>query len=109
ADIKNLVADLQAFRPTFVLAVPRVFEKVFNTASQRATADGRGAGFDRAAETGIDYSPRLAKGRPSLVVRAQHALFSRLVYGKLRDALGGRCQYAISRRAPLGAPRRSRC
>ena len=102
ADIKNLVADLQAFRPTFVLAVPRVFEKVFNTASQRATADGRGAIFDRAAETAIAYSRGLDKGKPSLAVRAQHAVFSRLVYGKLRDALGGRCEYAVSGGAPLG-------
>ncbi|MEY2569227.1 MAG: long-chain acyl-CoA synthetase, partial [Actinomycetota bacterium] len=102
SDIKNLVADLQAFRPTFVLAVPRVFEKVFNTASQRATADGRGAIFDRAAETAIAYSRGLDKGRPSLAVRAQHAVFSRLVYGRLRDALGGRCEYAVSGGAPLG-------
>ena len=102
ADIKNLVTDLQAFRPTFVLAVPRVFEKVFNTASQRATADGRGAVFDRAAEVAIAYSRGLDRGKPSLRVRAQHAVFSRLVYGKLRDALGGRCQYAVSGGAPLG-------
>jgi long-chain acyl-CoA synthetase len=102
ADIKNLVADLQAFRPTFVLAVPRVFEKVFNTASQRATADGRGAIFDRAAETAIAYSRGLDKGKPSIAVRAQHAVFSRLVYGKLRDALGGRCEFAVSGGAPLG-------
>jgi long-chain acyl-CoA synthetase len=102
ADIKNLVADLQAFRPTFVLAVPRVFEKVFNTASQRATADGRGAIFERAAQTAIAFSGGLDRGRPSLPVRAQHAVFSRLVYGKLRDALGGRCQYAVSGGAPLG-------
>ncbi len=102
ADIKNLVADLQAFQPSFVLAVPRVFEKVFNTASQRATADGRGAIFDRAAETAIAYSRGLDRGKPSLAVRAQHAVFSRLVYGKLRDALGGRCQFAVSGGAPLG-------
>jgi long-chain acyl-CoA synthetase len=102
ADIKNLVADLQSFRPTFVLAVPRVFEKVFNTASQRATADGRGAIFDRAAETAIAYSRGLDRGKPSLAVRAQHAVFSRLVYGRLREALGGRCEYAVSGGAPLG-------
>ena len=102
ADIRHLVPDLQEFRPTFVLAVPRVFEKVFNTASQRATADGRGAIFDRAAETAIAYSRGLDKGRPSLAVRAQHAIFSRLVYGKLRDALGGHCAYAVSGGAPLG-------
>lgn len=102
SDIKNLVGDLQAFRPTFVLAVPRVFEKVFNTASQRATADGRGAIFERAAEVAMEYSRGLDKGKPSIRVRAQHAVFSRLVYGKLRDALGGRCLYAVSGGAPLG-------
>ena len=102
SDIKNLVADLQGFQPTFVLAVPRVFEKVFNTASQRATADGKGKIFDRAAETAIAYSKGLDKGRPSLSVRAQHALFDRVVYGKLRHALGGSCTYAISGGAPLG-------
>ncbi|MCW2793274.1 MAG: AMP-dependent synthetase and ligase [Nocardioides sp.] len=102
ADIKNLLGDLQEFRPTFILAVPRVFEKVFNTASQKATADGKGKIFDRAAETAIAYSRGLDRDRPSLAVRAQHALFSRLVYGKLRDALGGNCQYAVSGGAPLG-------
>lgn len=102
ADIKNLVADLQEFRPTFVLAVPRVFEKVFNTASQRATADGRGAIFDRAADVAIAWSRGLDDGRPSLAVRLQHAVFDRLVYGKLREALGGRCEYAVSGGAPLG-------
>jgi long-chain acyl-CoA synthetase len=102
ADIKNLLADLQEFRPSFILAVPRVFEKVFNTASQKATADGRGGIFDRAAETAIAYSRGLDRGRPSMAVRARHALFSRLVYGKLRDALGGNCQYALSGGAPLG-------
>ncbi len=101
-DIKNLVADLQGFRPTFVLAVPRVFEKVFNTASQKAAADGRGAIFDRAAETAIAWSRALDKGRPPVRLRVQHALFSRLVYGKLRDALGGSCRFAVSGGAPLG-------
>ena len=102
ADIKNLLTDLQALRPTFILAVPRVFEKVFNTASQNATADGRGGIFDKAAETAIAYSRGLDRGRPSLVVRAKHAVFSRLVYGRLRDALGGNCAYALSGGAPLG-------
>ena len=102
ADIKNLLTDLQELRPSFILAVPRVFEKVFNTASQKAAADGRGAIFDRAAETAIAYSRGLDRGRPSLVVRARHAVFSRLVYGRLRDALGGNCAYALSGGAPLG-------
>ncbi|WP_340538636.1 AMP-dependent synthetase/ligase [Nocardioides sp. GXZ039] len=102
ADIANLVPTLQEFRPTFVLAVPRVFEKVFNTASQRATADGRGKIFDKAAETAIAWSRAQDKGRVSLALRARHALFERLVYGKLRQALGGACEYAVSGGAPLG-------
>ena len=104
ADIKHLLDDLAVFRPTFILAVPRVFEKVFNTASQKATADGKGAIFSRAAATALAYSRGLdsAKGRPSLAVRAQHALFDKLVYGKLRAALGGSCEYAVSGGAPLG-------
>ena len=102
ADITHLVADLGSFQPSFILAVPRVFEKVFNTASQRATADGKGKIFDRATETAIAYSRGLDKGRPSIAVRAQHAVFSRLVYGKLLAALGGRCRHAVSGGAPLG-------
>jgi long-chain acyl-CoA synthetase len=101
-DATTLLEDLQAVRPTFILAVPRVFEKVFNTASQRAAADGRGGIFDRAADTAMAYSRGLDKGKPSLAVRAQHAAFSRLVYGRLRDALGGRCEFAVSGGAPLG-------
>jgi long-chain acyl-CoA synthetase len=102
ADIKNLVTDLGEFRPTFVLAVPRVFEKVFNTASQKAAADGRGRIFDRAADTAIAWSRAQDRGGASLPLRARHALFSRLVYGKLREALGGQCAYAVSGGAPLG-------
>lgn len=102
SDIKNLLVDLQEFHPTFILAVPRVFEKVFNTASQKAAADGRGGIFDRAAETSIAYSRALDRGRPSLPLRLRHALFSRLVYGKLLAALGGSCIYAVSGGAPLG-------
>ena len=102
ADIKQLVDRLGEFRPTFILAVPRVFEKVFNTASQRAAADGRGTIFDRAARTAIAWSKGLDRGRPPLRVRAEHAVHSRLVYPKLQQALGGRCRYAVSGGAPLG-------
>jgi long-chain acyl-CoA synthetase len=102
ADIKRLLPDLADFQPTFLLAVPRVFEKVFNTASQRATSEGRGGIFDRAAETAIAYSRGLERGRVPVTVRARHAMFSRLVYGRLRGALGGRCRYAVSGGAPLG-------
>jgi long-chain acyl-CoA synthetase len=102
ADIRHLVDDLQAFRPTFVLAVPRVFEKIYNTASQRAMADGRGRLFERAAGTAIAWSRALDAGRPSLPLRARHAVLDRLVLSRLRDALGGRCRWAISGGAPLG-------
>ncbi len=103
ADIKNLADELSEFRPTFVLAVPRVFEKVYNTARQRAHADGKGAIFDRADRTAVAYSEALdtASG-PGLGLRLRHKLFDRLVYTKLRAALGGRCASAISGGAPLG-------
>ena len=101
-DIKNLIDDLGEFKPTFILAVPRVFEKVFNTASQKATADGRGKIFDKATEVAIAYSRALDKGRVPLRLRAVHALFARLVYSKLLAALGGNCAYAVSGGAPLG-------
>jgi long-chain acyl-CoA synthetase len=102
ADIATLFPDLAAYRPTFLLAVPRIFEKMFNNASQRATADGRGRLFDRAAEAAIAWSRGIDRGGPSLVVRARHAAYSRLVYGRLRESLGGACRYAVSGGAPLG-------
>ncbi|WP_030488907.1 AMP-dependent synthetase/ligase [Micromonospora chokoriensis] len=104
ADTKNLVAELQAFRPTFVLSVPRVFEKVYNAAKQKAEADGKGNIFARAEQVAIAYSEALeTPGGPGLALRAQHVVFDRLVYRKLRAALGGRCRDAISGGAPLGA------
>ncbi|MGC4944172.1 AMP-dependent synthetase/ligase [Kribbella sp. DT2] len=102
ADVKNLVADLGEFKPTFILSVPRVFEKVFNTASQTAHAAGKGKIFDAAAETAIAYSQALDKGGPGLGLKAKHALFDKLVYGKLRAVLGGQVDYAVSGGAPLG-------
>ncbi len=101
-DIVHLAADLGAFGPTFVLAVPRVFEKLFNAASQNAAADGRGRVFDRAAETAIAYSRALDEGGPGLLLRARHRAFDRMVYRRMREALGGRCRHAISGGAPLG-------
>jgi long-chain acyl-CoA synthetase len=104
ADTKDLVGALQDFKPTFVLSVPRVFEKVYNGARQKAEADGKGKIFDRAEQVAVAYSEALetADG-PGFALRAQHALFDRLVYRKLRAALGGRCRDAISGGAPLGA------
>ncbi|MEV8372324.1 AMP-dependent synthetase/ligase [Kribbella sp. NPDC056861] len=102
ADVKNLVADLGEFKPTFILSVPRVFEKVFNTASQTAHAAGKGKIFDAATATAIAYSESLDKGGPGLGLKAKHALFDKLVYGKLRNVLGGQVDYAVSGGAPLG-------
>jgi len=102
SDIKNLVDDLGSFKPTFILSVPRVFEKVFNSASQKAHADGKGKIFDAAADTAIAYSQAQDKGGASFGLKAKHALFDRLVYGKLRAVLGGQVQYAVSGGAPLG-------
>jgi long-chain acyl-CoA synthetase len=103
-DVANLLEDLQAVRPTFVLAVPRVFEKVYNGASQRAHAESavKGRIFDAAVETAIAYSHALDQGKPSPALRARHALYDRLVYRKIRAALGGSVRYAISGGAPLG-------
>ncbi|TDB75056.1 long-chain fatty acid--CoA ligase [Micromonospora sp. KC723] len=104
ADTKNLVAELQEVRPTFVLSVPRVFEKVYNGARQKAEADGKGAIFDRAERVAVAYSEALeTPDGPGLALRVQRAVFDRLVYRKLRAALGGRCRDAISGGAPLGA------
>ena len=102
ADIKNLLDDFAGFKPTFILSVPRVFEKVYNSAEAKATADGKGKIFATAAETAIQYSTALDQGRIGLGLKARHAVFDRLVYGRLRDAMGGRVKYAVSGGAPLG-------
>ena len=101
-DLNALLPALAAFRPTFILAVPRVFEKVYNSAEQKAVSEKKGAIFGRAAGTAIAYSQALdSPGGPGFGLRAQHALFDRLVYAKLRAALGGRADYAVSGGAAL--------
>jgi long-chain acyl-CoA synthetase len=102
ADVKDLLKDLAEFKPTFVLAVPRVFEKVYNSAKQKAHADGKGKIFDRAEAVAIAYSEASQKGRVPLPLKVQHLLFDKLVYGRLRAALGGECIAAVSGGAPLG-------
>ncbi|WP_406528981.1 AMP-dependent synthetase/ligase [Streptomyces sp. I8-5] len=102
-DIKHLTDELASFRPTLILGVPRVFEKVYNAARAKAQADGKGKIFDRAANTAIAYSRALGTPQgPPLGLRLKHKVFDRLVYGKLRAVLGGRGEYAISGGAPLG-------
>jgi long-chain acyl-CoA synthetase len=102
ADLKNLLADFAEFRPTFILSVPRVFEKIYNSAEQKATAEGKGKIFQTAADTAIAWSTALDSGRPGLGLRVRHAIFDRLVYSKLRAAMGGNVLYAVSGGAPLG-------
>lgn len=102
-DTKTLVADLGEFRPTFILSVPRVFEKVYNSSEQKAAAGGKGPIFQRAAKTAIVYSRALDTPRgPSPWLRLQHRVADVLVLSKIRKALGGQAQWAISGGAPLG-------
>jgi len=101
ADVKTLTDNLAAFRPTFILSVPYVLEKVYNGARQKAHAGGKGKIFDAAAATAIAYSE--AGDKAGLGLKVKHAVFDRLVYSKLRAALGGQVQYAISGGAALGS------
>ncbi|UXA11396.1 long-chain fatty acid--CoA ligase [Mycobacterium sp. SMC-8] len=103
SDIKNLVPMFGQFKPTVIVSVPRVFEKVYNTAEMNAQDSGKGAIFAKAVETAIEWSKAQDTGGPGLVLRAKHALFDRLVYTKLRAATGGNCRASISGGAPLGA------
>ena len=103
-DAKSVAPAMQSFHPTFLLAVPRVFEKVYNSAEQRAEAGGKGKIFHAAAETAIAWSMALdTKKGPSFGLNLKHKLFDALVYKKLRAAMGGRVKYAISGGGPLGA------
>jgi long-chain acyl-CoA synthetase len=102
ADIKNLLADFAGFKPTFILAVPRVFEKVYNSAEASATADGKGKIFAVAAEAAIAWSEAQDTGGAGLGLRLKHGVFDKLVYAKLRAAMGGEVMYAVSGGAPLG-------
>ena len=102
ADIANILEDFQAFQPTFILAVPRVFEKIYNKANETATADGKGKIFAKAADTAIAYSEALDKGSVPFGLKLKHGVFDKLVYSKLRTKMGGKVQYAVSGGAPLG-------
>jgi long-chain acyl-CoA synthetase len=101
-DTSRLLPAMQSFKPTFLLAVPRVFEKVYNSAEQKAEAGGKGNIFRKAAAVAIAHSKASLAGHVPLGLRLQFALFDRLVYGKLRAALGGRVGFAVSGSAPLG-------
>ena len=105
SDIKNLLPTFEVFRPSLILSVPRVFEKVYNSARQKAydASPVKGKIFDRAASTAISYSKAQDSGSVGTVISLRHKLYDRLVYSKLQAALGGQCELAISGGAPLGA------
>lgn len=102
ADVKNLAGAMQSFKPNFLLAVPRVFEKVYNSAEQKAEAGGKGDVFRRAADVAVAYSQAQDAGHVPVSLRIKFALFNTLVFGKIRDAMGGQVRYAVSGGAPLG-------
>ncbi|MDJ0356963.1 AMP-dependent synthetase/ligase [Paenarthrobacter sp. PH39-S1] len=101
-DIKHLLSDLQSFQPSFILAVPRVFEKIYNSAALKAESEGKGKIFTKAAEVAIAYSRARQGGSVPVLLKAKHAIFDRLVYGKLRAAMGGQVKHAVSGGGPLG-------
>ncbi|MEV0030750.1 long-chain fatty acid--CoA ligase [Nocardia sp. NPDC050793] len=103
SDWSTLVDQFGSYRPHFILSVPRVFEKVFNASKQKAHDGGKGKIFDAAADTAIAYSEALDNGGPGLVLKLKHTVFDKLVYSKLRVALGGQCEAAVSGGGPLGA------
>ena len=100
--IPHLVDELGMYHPTFLLAVPRVFEKVFNGAQQRAHSEGKGKIFDKAAQVAEDFSRQSTEGKVSLGTKILHTIFDKLVYTKLRAAMGGEIRYAVSGGAALG-------
>jgi long-chain acyl-CoA synthetase len=101
-DTTLLLPSLQSFQPTFLLAVPRVFEKVYNSAEQKAEAGGKGNIFRTAAKTAVEYSMARESGHVGLALKLRFRLFDRLVFGKLREAMGGNVRWAVSGSAPLG-------
>ncbi|MFC7944076.1 AMP-dependent synthetase/ligase [Microbacterium oxydans] len=103
-DTRQLLPALGSFKPTFLLAVPRVFEKVYNSAEQKAEAGGKGKIFRAAAEVAVEHSKLLEEGKPiPFGMKLKFALFNKLVYSKLREAMGGNVVYAVSGSAPLGS------
>jgi long-chain acyl-CoA synthetase len=102
SDTAALTSAMQAMHPSLIVAVPRVFEKLINTATARAAAAGKGPLFERATATARSYSEAHDAGGVGLGLRLRHAVFDRLVYRKLRATLGGRLQWAVSGGAPLG-------
>ena len=103
ADTKQLLSSMASFKPSFLLAVPRVFEKVYNASEQKAESGGRGKIFRAAADAAIAHSKAQEAGdRIPLKMKLQFAIYDRLVLSKIRKAMGGNVKYAVSGSAPLG-------
>ncbi|MFC6355861.1 AMP-dependent synthetase/ligase [Luethyella okanaganae] len=102
-DTKQLLPSMASFKPTFLLAVPRVFEKVYNVSEQKAEAGGKGKIFRAAADVAVEHSKAVEAGKVPFGLALRFKLFDKLVYGKLRAALGGNVKYAVSGSAPLGS------
>ena len=102
SDVKNLLADLADFQPTYLLSVPRVFEKIYNSSEQKAEAAGKGKIFHLAADTAVQWSKAQDAGSTGVPLRLRHAVFDKLVYAKIRAAMGGQIRYNVSGGAPLG-------
>lgn len=100
-DTTQLLPSLGSFQPSFLLAVPRVFEKVYNSAEQSTEAEGKGKIFRAAAKTAVAYSEALDEGKVPFMLNMKFKLFDTLVLSKLRAKLGGRVKYAVSGSAPL--------
>ena len=101
-DAKNVAPAMASFHPNFLLAVPRVFEKVYNSAEQKAAAGGKAKIFQSAVETAIAWSKANEAGKVPVGLALKHKLFDALVYKKLRAAMGGQVRFAVSGGAPLG-------
>ncbi len=101
-DVAHLAEELKLASPQFISAVPRIFEKIYNGAQKKAYDDGKGKIFDKAADVAIAYSRQSQKGSVSLPIKIQHAIFNKLVYGKLAAAFGGKMRVAVSGGGPLG-------
>lgn len=102
SNLKTILADFKAFKPTFILAVPRIFEKIYNAASQKAGAGFKGRVFADATQTAYDWShAQQSGGNIPLALNAKHALYNKLVYSSIMEVFGGHVEYAVSGGAPL--------
>ena len=101
-DTKTLLPDLRSFEPTYLLGVPRVFEKVYNAASQKAGHGAKGVAFAAAVVAAQNYMKEVsAKGKAGALAKARRMAFDPVVYASLREVLGGRAQWIVAGGAPL--------